>query len=78
MKNGIIIFLLSLLFISCRKFSIVEVQNHVIINVKKERTWNAVIQTWEFKSLAILDDSTEVRILESQQIGDTVRFIYIK
>ena len=40
--------------------------------------WDAVTQRWENKSFAILDDSTEVRINESQNVGDTVRFIYLK
>ena len=78
MKNKILIIVVFLSLLSCQKFTTVEVQKHIITKVKKEKIWDAVTQRWENKSFAILDDSTEVRINESQNVGDTVRFIYLK
>lgn len=78
MKNKTIILIIFVLFFACQKFTTVEVQKHIITKVKKEKMWDAVTQRWENKSFAILDDSTEVRINESQNVGDTVRFIYLK
>ncbi len=74
----IVITSIILLFTSCHKYTTVKVEKHTICKIKKSKMWNPVIQRFEIKQFAILDDSSEVRITDRHRLGDTIRYIYIK
>jgi hypothetical protein len=78
MRIKIIILTIFLSIWSCQKFTTVEVEKHTICKIKKSKMWNPVIQRFELKQFAILDDSSEVRITDRHRLGDTIRYIYIK
>lgn len=78
MKKYLITSFLILGIYSCGKPRVVEIQNHTIIRIKKNKMWNTVTQRFELKSFAILDDSSEVRVTDRSRVGDAIKYIFIK